>query len=91
LTFTIGEEIPRDKSFNLSYKPEDNQGFYFYSIEYHDTFYRFSMSKTNKQKMITGVIKGELKLFNKYFLNTEKMIKFSLSEATIHGNWNIIE
>ncbi len=91
LTFTISEENPRDTSFDLSFESEDDQGFYYYTIENHDSFCRFKMSKTNKNKMITGAITGNLDLFIEYFVNTKKMVDFSLSEAIIHGNWNIVE
>ena len=91
MTLTIGEETPRDTSFDLSFESEDDQGFYYYTIENHDSFCRFKMSKTNKNKMITGAIKGNLDLFIEYFVNTKKMVDFSLSKAIIHGNWNIVE
>ena len=91
LTFTIGEENPRDTSFDLCFQSEDGQGFYYYTIENHGSFYRFTMRKTNKNKMITGAITGNLDMFIEFFVDTKKMVDFSLSEAIIHGNWNIIK
>ena len=73
LTFIIGEVNPRDTSFDLSFESEDNEGFYFYNIQNHGSFYIFSMSKTNKHKMITGAISGNLDLFVENFVNTKKM------------------
>jgi hypothetical protein len=42
-------------------------------------------------KTTQGAITGNLDMFIEYFVDTKKMVDFSLSEAIIHGNLNIIK
>lgn len=81
----------RDESKDIHFASENKDGFYYYSIEDHLTSYKLLIYKTNKHKMITAAIIGDINLFVEHFVETDKMIKFALSEAIIHGNWNIVE
>lgn len=76
---------------NIYFISETQNAKYQYTIEKFEGHYTLSVFETYKHGMITGAVIGDLGMFIKYFVNTEKMKEFSLSTASQHGNWNIIE
>ncbi len=90
-SYTISNEKPREYKNDLYYFSENENGIYDYTIENHINFFRLKIYKTYKHKMISAAKSGNLEMFIKNFLNTEKMKGFSLSEAIINGHWNIVK
>lgn len=89
-SFTIGEE-PRDDTNDLYFESETKHGFYYYTIQDHNEFFRLEIHQTRKHKMITAAIKGDIQMFVENFANTDKMKGFALSTAISSGHWNIVK
>ena len=85
------EEKLNNVDFDLCFESEDNDGFYFYRIENHNSYFKLVITQTVKHKMITGAIEGDLEIMIDNFVNTDKMIRFALEKAIENGNWNIVE
>jgi hypothetical protein len=88
----IGQpENNRDNSFDLFFKSENRHAFYYYAIEKHVNFFRLRIQFSRKSGMITAVKNGDLESFKRSFINTEKMVGFSMNEAIRLCKWNIVE
>lgn len=89
--FIVGEKNPRNQEADLYFDSENEDGFYYYTIENHVTFFRLIIKRTYKHKMITASMTGNLEMLIENFWNTDKMKEFSLNTAIINGKWNIVK
>ena len=88
----IGQpEDNRDNSFDLFFISENRHAFYYYAIEKHVNFFRLRIQFSRKSSMITAAKAGDLKNFKRSFIDTEKMVGFSMNEAIRLCKWNILE
>lgn len=88
----IGQpEDNRDNSFDLFFISENRHAFYYYAIEKHVNFFRLRIRFSRKSSMITAAQAGDLKNFKRSFIDTEKMVGFSMNEAIRLGRLNIVE
>lgn len=91
VSITISDEPSRDDKNDLHFESQNQDGFYYYTIENHTKFHRLCVYKTNKHRMITAAEAGDIEMFIESFSNTDKMKEFSLSTAIVNKNWNIVE
>lgn len=88
---TLSDKPSRNDKNDLYFESENEDGFYYYTIEIHDKSFKLYINRTYKDKMITAATIGDLEMFIENFTNTNKMKEFSLSTAISKGHWNIVK
>lgn len=91
IEFTNGGEEYRDQKNDLHFESQNEDAFYYYTIEIHLKFYRLLIKKTNRHKMVTAAETGNIDMFIENFSDTDKMKGFALSTAIINEQWGIVK
>lgn len=85
------DEGAKDHLNDLFFESETEGTIYDYTIEEFKNHAKLTIRKTYKHPMITAAKNGDLGMLIQSFVNTDKMIGFSLSEAIRNENINIVE